>query len=161
VHISFSLRLLLQVHVCVCFLSNVQAQVLNDGAAQKKLGKIKHTVDSVPVMFFGTLEIAWIGQADIVCFKDGVLQGFLVKGKHKSFLRACGQVRFLFLGTLPRDSVQQHRTLSDLPTLVAAPWKMVPRRSAGIVGGFEGSKARQVLVPDFIALEQLLENEKN
>ena len=33
--------------------------------------------------------------------------------------------------------------------------------AAGIVGGFEGSKARQVLVADFIALEQLLENEKN
>ncbi|TVZ57389.1 S-DNA-T family DNA segregation ATPase FtsK/SpoIIIE [Lutibacter sp. Hel_I_33_5] len=33
--------------------------------------------------------------------------------------------------------------------------------AAGIVGPFEGSKARQVLVPDFIALEQLLANEKN
>ncbi len=33
--------------------------------------------------------------------------------------------------------------------------------AAGIVGGFEGSKARQVLVPDLMALEQLLENEKN
>ena len=32
--------------------------------------------------------------------------------------------------------------------------------AAGIVGGFEGSKARQVLVPDLIALDQLLENEK-
>jgi S-DNA-T family DNA segregation ATPase FtsK/SpoIIIE len=32
--------------------------------------------------------------------------------------------------------------------------------AAGIVGGFEGSKARQVLVADFIALDQLLENEK-
>ena len=32
--------------------------------------------------------------------------------------------------------------------------------AAGIVGQFEGSKARQVLVPDFVALEQLLENEK-
>lgn len=31
--------------------------------------------------------------------------------------------------------------------------------SAGIVGGFEGSKARQVLVPDLSALEQLLANE--
>lgn len=31
--------------------------------------------------------------------------------------------------------------------------------AAGIVGGFEGSKARQVLVPDLLALEQLLENE--
>jgi S-DNA-T family DNA segregation ATPase FtsK/SpoIIIE len=33
--------------------------------------------------------------------------------------------------------------------------------AAGIVGGFEGSKARQVLVADFLALEQLLENEKS
>lgn len=32
--------------------------------------------------------------------------------------------------------------------------------AAGIVGSFEGSKARQVLVPDLLALEQLLENEK-
>ncbi|MFP4846162.1 DNA translocase FtsK [Winogradskyella sp. PE311] len=32
--------------------------------------------------------------------------------------------------------------------------------AAGIVGGFEGSKARQVLVPDLVALDQLLENEK-
>ncbi|HLV69216.1 MAG TPA: DNA translocase FtsK 4TM domain-containing protein, partial [Xanthomarina sp.] len=31
--------------------------------------------------------------------------------------------------------------------------------AAGIVGGFEGSKARQVLVPDLTALNQLLENE--
>ena len=31
--------------------------------------------------------------------------------------------------------------------------------AAGIVGGFEGSKARQVLVPDFVALDQLLKNE--
>ncbi|WP_417857305.1 DNA translocase FtsK [Xanthomarina gelatinilytica] len=31
--------------------------------------------------------------------------------------------------------------------------------AAGIVGGFEGSKARQVLVPDLAALHQLLENE--
>ena len=32
--------------------------------------------------------------------------------------------------------------------------------AAGIVGNFEGSKARQVLVPDLVALDQLLENEK-
>ena len=33
--------------------------------------------------------------------------------------------------------------------------------AAGIVGGFEGSKARQVLVSDLVALDQLLENEQN
>jgi len=33
--------------------------------------------------------------------------------------------------------------------------------AAGIVGPFEGSKARQVNVPDLMALKQLLENEKN
>lgn len=33
--------------------------------------------------------------------------------------------------------------------------------AAGIVGPFEGSKARQVLVPDMAALEQLLNNESN
>jgi S-DNA-T family DNA segregation ATPase FtsK/SpoIIIE len=32
--------------------------------------------------------------------------------------------------------------------------------AAGIVGGFEGSKARQVLIADFVALDQLLANEK-
>ena len=32
--------------------------------------------------------------------------------------------------------------------------------AAGIVGGFEGSKARQVLVPDLVALDELLENER-
>ncbi|MBG7612228.1 DNA translocase FtsK [Polaribacter sp. BAL334] len=33
--------------------------------------------------------------------------------------------------------------------------------AAGIVGPFEGSKARQVLITDFTSLEQLLENERN
>ena len=33
--------------------------------------------------------------------------------------------------------------------------------AAGIVGGFEGSKARQVLITDLVALDKLFENEQN
>lgn len=33
--------------------------------------------------------------------------------------------------------------------------------AAGIVGPFEGSKARQVLIPDMVSLQQLLDNETN
>ncbi len=33
--------------------------------------------------------------------------------------------------------------------------------AAGVVGGFEGSKARQVIVPDLVALDELLANEGN
>ena len=39
-----------------------------------------------------TLEIAWIGKQDIVGFKEGIVQGYLAKGKQQSFLRACTQV---------------------------------------------------------------------
>ena len=33
--------------------------------------------------------------------------------------------------------------------------------AAGIVGAFEGSKAREVLIPDIASLNAFLENEKN
>ena len=33
--------------------------------------------------------------------------------------------------------------------------------AAGIVGPFEGSKARSVLIPDLVALEQFFNNEQN
>lgn len=52
-----------------------------------------HKKSDIPVMFFGTLEIAWIGQPDVVRFREGIQQGYLSKGKHKSFQKACVQVR--------------------------------------------------------------------
>lgn len=39
-----------------------------------------------------TLEIAWIGKADIVTFADGIRKGFLQKGKQKNFQKALEQV---------------------------------------------------------------------
>ncbi|KAJ9527214.1 hypothetical protein QJQ45_025473 [Haematococcus lacustris] len=69
------------------------AQVLSDSAAQRKLGKVSHKKNAdVPVMFFGTLEIAWIGQLDVVAFGEGITAGYLAKGKQKTFLKACAQV---------------------------------------------------------------------
>jgi hypothetical protein len=74
--------------------NNLQAQVLSDGAAQKKLGKVIHKKEvDVPVMFFGTLEIAWLASVDVVGFREGIAKGFLNKAKHKSFQKAVAQVR--------------------------------------------------------------------
>lgn len=71
----------------------LQAQVLSEAAANKRLGKVTHRKASgVPVMFFGTHELAWVGSQDITGFKQGIEAGYLTKGKHKSFLKACSQV---------------------------------------------------------------------
>eukprot|EP00798_Chlamydomonas_sp_ICE-L_P007514 gene7514-659_t len=69
------------------------AQVLSKQAAQKRLGNVGHKKDvNVPIMFFGTLEIAWLSPLDVVDFKQGVGKGYLQKAKHKSFLKAVEQV---------------------------------------------------------------------
>ena len=57
------------------------------------MSKVAHRRDvDVPVMFFGTLEIAWINKADVVPFAEGVQKGFLSKGKQKGFIKAVEQV---------------------------------------------------------------------
>lgn len=47
---------------------------------------------SVPIVFFGTLEIAWLAQPDVVLFREGLEQGLWNKCKNKSFHRAMIQV---------------------------------------------------------------------
>lgn len=94
-----------------------QAQVLSEAAARKKLGKVPHRRDmDVPVMFFGTLEIAWIGKADIVPFADGIKKGFLGKGKQKNFQKALEQVgmpgRAAFKG--PQQAIMSRRMARGL-----------------------------------------------
>ena len=69
-----------------------QAQILSDSTAQKKLGKVGHKKGDVPVMFFGTLEIAWIGPPEVQPFKQGIQQGMHERGKLKTFLKALTQV---------------------------------------------------------------------
>eukprot|EP00798_Chlamydomonas_sp_ICE-L_P001387 gene1387-32756_t len=54
-------------------------------------------------MFFGTLEIAWLAEGDVIGFKDGMDKGLLLKAKHKSFLKAVDEVcSFLRLDTKRR-----------------------------------------------------------
>lgn len=67
--------------------------MLSEAAAHKKLGKVSHKRDiDVPVMFFGTLEIAWINKNDVLPFAEGVQKGMLSKGKQKNFQKAIEQV---------------------------------------------------------------------
>lgn len=47
---------------------------------------------AVPIVFFGTLEIAWLAQSDVVFFRDGLEQGLWNKCKNKSFYKAMVQV---------------------------------------------------------------------
>ncbi|GIL75955.1 hypothetical protein Vretifemale_5643 [Volvox reticuliferus] len=70
------------------------AQVLTEAAAlrRKDLGQERHSKgNSVPVMFFGTVEVAWVKDADVVDFKEGLYQGFFDR-KTKHFRLALEQV---------------------------------------------------------------------
>lgn len=69
---------------------DMQAQILSDAVAAKKLGK-KRRDNDVPVMFFGTNEIALIGKDDCFSWSDGVQKGLLSKGKQKGFIKAIEQ----------------------------------------------------------------------
>ena len=56
-------------------------------------------VCAVPIVFFGTLEIAWCAEGDVILFKDGLEQGLWNKCKNKSFYKAMQQVS---VSMLPR-----------------------------------------------------------
>ena len=71
-----------------------QAQVLPDAAASKRKDLIqeRHSKGMVPVMFFGTIEVAWVKSTELVPFKDGLDQGLHARNKTKPFLLALTQV---------------------------------------------------------------------
>lgn len=92
--------------------------MLNEAAAHKKLGKVAHKRNfDVPVMFFGTLEIAWIAGADIVGFRKGIQQGLLAKGKHKSFLKACAQVWYWLMPGHKANMFSHQTAFAHFPNL--------------------------------------------
>lgn len=72
----------------------VQAQVLSDAEADARMGGISHSSDSIPVMFFGTLEIAWMKKGDICPWGKGMADMLYERGRtRKSFLQAGEEVR--------------------------------------------------------------------
>jgi hypothetical protein len=72
-----------------------QAQILTKDFARAHLGGVAHKSRSdVPVIFFGTSEIAWVGVRDVVRWADGMQQQLHHKGKkNKKFVVALEQVR--------------------------------------------------------------------
>lgn len=72
----------------------MQAQVLSKAAAKQHLGNVTHKSKSdIPVIFFGTSEIAWIGCKDVTGWEEGMRQSFHSKGrKNKRFVVALEQV---------------------------------------------------------------------
>lgn len=68
--------------------------MLSKAAAKQHLGNVTHKSKSdVPVIFFGTSEIAWIGCKDVSNWEEGMRQSFHSKGrKNKKFVVALEQV---------------------------------------------------------------------
>lgn len=68
--------------------------MLSKAAAKQHLGNVTHKSRSdVPVIFFGTSEIAWIGGKDVSNWEEGMRQSFHNKGrKNKKFVVALEQV---------------------------------------------------------------------
>jgi hypothetical protein len=73
---------------------HAQAQILTKDFARAHLGNVAHKSRSdVPVIFFGTSEIAWVGVRDVVRWGEGMQQQLHHKGKkNKKFVVALEQV---------------------------------------------------------------------
>jgi hypothetical protein len=69
--------------------------VLTKAVAAVHLGAVhRRSIADVPVMFFGTNEIAWVAPRDAVPWAEGMGQQLHAKGKkHKQFATALEQVR--------------------------------------------------------------------
>lgn len=73
----------------------MQAQVLTEKEAAVRLEHVfRPSPLSVPVMFFGTLEIAWMAPSEVVTWAEGVEAKYLKKNKtRRKFLISVEQVQ--------------------------------------------------------------------
>ena len=69
-----------------------QAQVMSEGAALERLGSTKHAKMAQPVMFYGTLEFAWVLPGDMASWEEGCRKRFFKKAcTRKPFVAAVQQ----------------------------------------------------------------------
>ena len=73
---------------------NVQAQIMSDKAAQPRLSHARRSSSkALPVMFFGTLEVAWLAEKDMCSWRQGLQDHLWDKGKKReAFVLAVQQV---------------------------------------------------------------------
>lgn len=81
-------------HECMLTRWAVQAQVMTEKAAQPRLSHARRSsVKALPVMFFGTLEVAWLAEKDMVSWSQGLKDKLWDKGrKREAFVLAVQQV---------------------------------------------------------------------
>ena len=72
----------------------LQAQTMKGKAAEVRMeGVHRPSLNSIPVMFFGTLEIAWISPSDLSSWRDGIKAKMHTKPKgRKAFENSLRQV---------------------------------------------------------------------
>uniref|UniRef100_A0A383VK44 Histone-lysine N-methyltransferase n=1 Tax=Tetradesmus obliquus TaxID=3088 RepID=A0A383VK44_TETOB len=97
------------------------AQVLSKQAAKQHLGNVTHKSKSdVPVIFFGTSEIAWVGAKDVASWEEGMRNTYHTKGrKNKKFIVALEQVRDFL--SVTGERVSPHGWWCAPPARNAAP----------------------------------------
>lgn len=92
-------------HMVIHMGSGLQAQVLSAKEAEKRLGGTKHSKDaSMPLMFFGTLEIAWLQPRDTLPWAAGCSKGHHRRQKPAALVSAVDQVGIRIGQNLPGRS---------------------------------------------------------
>jgi hypothetical protein len=70
----------------------LQAQVLPDKEAEKRLLGARVPKDqALPVMFFGTLEVAWVAVLETCSWREGTEKGYYQKGQGRKHFQVSVQ----------------------------------------------------------------------